>query len=122
LKGLRHSSDLDTNFSDLRRYGLGHILTKDAGLKSKYESDMAETYKDIEKNLAGYEPTIHKDENRRRFEDLKTAAAKYRGIHDRSLELSRAGKTAEAEALVMGDGRLAYSALNDILGKMVDYN
>ena len=122
FKGVQYSSDLNTRFSDVRRNALGHIIAKDPDRKAKYERDIADIYKMIEDDERGYQPTIAQDEDRRNFETYKSAAAQYRGIQDRVLQLSRAGKTAEAELLILGEGSQTFKAANDALEKMVSWN
>ncbi len=122
VKGVQYISDLNTRFSDVRRFTLGHTVVNDAERKAKYEREIADAFRTIEEDQKGYEATISQSEDRRNYDDYKVAAARYRGLQERVMELSRARKTEEAEAVSMGEGLQAFSATKNVLEKMVVWN
>jgi methyl-accepting chemotaxis protein len=102
-----------------RRWELSHILNPDKALAQASLDRSLAAVGDAQKK---YEPLISSDEERRLYEQYRSAWDKYMVVEGRVMELSRQNKTEEAAHLTLSDGLEAFLASDKILQDDIDLN
>jgi methyl-accepting chemotaxis protein len=102
MPSLKYVSDMNTNTSDFRVAELQHVLSLSDQEMSKYEKEIDKQNANLEANEKGYLPLISSDEERRSFDEFKTAWNSYLEIDKKIIDLSRQNKNEEAKSLLRG--------------------
>ena len=123
LPGVQLIGKLDSNVREQRSFILRHIETDDAARKKEYERQITDYATRISEGLKEYEKTITEDEDRRLFDVLTSKRGAYSDARDNVvLPLSRAMKTAEAEAAYDGQAEPAYQEYVKAIEAEVNFN
>jgi methyl-accepting chemotaxis protein len=96
------------------------ILAPNAADAKKKADRIAELEKTMTENLDKFEKSIAAPEVRQKFDTLKADILKYNDVRDETIELAKAGKKAEALALMNGEGSKLNTAVNDGLDWLID--
>ena len=122
LPSVKLSSDMNTNTSDFRIGQLQHVLASNDTDMDTFEKEMAEVMAVLEKNRSTYVKLISSDDERKLYEAFDSEWKKYLSFQPALLKLSRAQKTAEAQALINGDARKTFDTASAVLTKLMDLN
>jgi methyl-accepting chemotaxis protein len=118
--------EMDSSLSAVRRGTWQHVALHDAAAMSQSEHDIADGRAGIEKSIKDYEPLLSDDKDKAFLQADRDAFAAYYKIQDHALELSRAGKKAEAADYLSSqkaelgkprDNIQAHRLYNETLGK-----
>ncbi|MGY5810010.1 HAMP domain-containing methyl-accepting chemotaxis protein [Rhizobium sp. LEGMi198b] len=112
---------LNADYGDLRVEHQAYLLA-DAEKQQVVLADIKETESEIAKDLKAYEPAVTSDSERAIYQQFVTANAAYQQIWQRAKGLEDSGKGAEATALLLGDGKVAYDKAGDTIQQDVDKN
>jgi methyl-accepting chemotaxis protein/methyl-accepting chemotaxis protein-1 (serine sensor receptor) len=99
-----------------------HVASSDASTKAQLEREIEDGKGDVAQSLHAYEGTINTPEDRVLFDKVKEAWQRYSAAYGPALELSRAGKSAEAEAQVVREVVPLSNALRDALSAQFSFN
>jgi len=100
-----------------------HIASSDAAEMAKIEEEMNGLQRDLDRLVAEYEPTIHQNEDRANFAELKENLKRYFDAwHNDVIALSRQGKNAEAHDAHTRIATPAFTALAASVDKMLQWN
>jgi methyl-accepting chemotaxis protein len=113
---------LNISIANLRGLQTRHILTTEPKALEEAERVLANEVKKLGDRMAIYEPMISLDDERTAFNGFKTAAAEYLQLHNQLVALSRAGKKAEASALLTGEMVKSYERMDDFADQFRDAN
>jgi methyl-accepting chemotaxis protein len=122
LTGTSLAGDIDGALSDYRITTANHILATNADVKKKYEKDLNGYELTVEEKKEEYEKTIIWDEDRKRFAAFKKASEAYFKGAQHTLDLSAAGKTAEASAYFNGEDDQRYEESAATLDALKELN
>ncbi len=113
---------LGVDTSAFRRYELVYLLASDEKMKQANEALMNGALGLIDKDEKSYEPRIASDEERRAYNDFRSAWEKYLQSHEQVMDLARSNKSEAARQLSLTQGRdLALAALSK-LNEDIDLN
>ena len=119
LPSVKTIADVRFECAAARRWELSHVLNPDKALaQSRLDQSLAA----IDASQKKYEPLISSDEERRLYQQYRSAWDKYMAVQMRVLELSRQNKTAEATRLTLADGLDAFIASDKILQDDIELN
>ena len=113
-----------TKMRDVHTYGFNHILSvgQPAALQD-IETALRKTEGEIDEQLKEYEATIHFEEDRQNFNQLKQSWQRYLQLHSKLIELDRQGKGQQAETLMNGQMKdLFLGEIAPLLSKMMAWN
>ena len=113
---------LNTDTAVYRLKELQHIISDNDADRSKYEQAMAHEMAELVKDRDAYVKLISSSEEKSMFHDYTTHFNSYMAMHEKVLQLSRAGKTVEAITLMRGESQKAFNEMADLLGKLVELN
>lgn len=117
VPGLASSAELMQNLAQAHLLLIRHVLTTNLDDKKSYEGQLEE----IGKVITGKADTLAKlansPEERQLFEKMKQARQVYLETRAPILQLSEAGKHEEALSQMLGAGRTAYNAYDELAGK-----
>src|SRR3990172_4210718 len=122
LPSVQHTSDMNTNISDLRIAELQHVLSTSPEEMGNYEQQMDATMAGFEKNRLTYEKLISSPEEKQAYNAFQTLWKAYGFQHEDLLALSRDNKNDEAKALMRGDSQVLFNQLGDALQQLVNLN
>jgi methyl-accepting chemotaxis protein len=112
LPSVRTLGELRNDANLTRRWESSYFLNSDkAEAQARIDHSIADLHDDEKK----YEALISSDEERRIYEEFRSAWDKYIAIKDRVLELSRQGKEKEAQALTMSEGLATFAQTDKLL-------
>jgi methyl-accepting chemotaxis protein len=123
LPGIYVSSQIESE--TLKRFSLilQHIIASDAAVMNGLEADIRTADTRLDELMSAYEKTITTAQDRENFDRIAPAEARIRQIRDVQLmPLSRALKTAEAEAVVKSTLEPAMEAELEAVRTVVDFN
>ncbi len=113
---------INTATSDYRIAQIGHVLADDDAMMDERERSMAEQQRVIEGALARYEKMISDERDRAFFERVSRDWQGYLAQTRPFVALSRALKTREAEALLMGERLELFLEVSGQIEKWAAYN
>ncbi len=122
MPSIRHLATANTDTSDFRTAELQHILSTDTAQMSKYERDMREEQKAVERSLKQYEPLITLPDERRLYDEFTRLWSEYLEEHDKVLELSRSNQNEQARDLIRGRSQEAFDLASTKLEELVALN
>ena len=99
-----------------------HISLADASIRAQLERSIEDEKRKVNEGLQAYEKTITTPEDRAMYEKAKELWQRYSAAFPQVIELSRAGKTAEAEALEHRDVSPVFNSLKDALTSHFELN
>ncbi|AVA23885.1 HAMP domain-containing methyl-accepting chemotaxis protein [Rhizobium sp. NXC24] len=112
---------LNADYGDLRVEHQAYLLA-DAEKHQAILADIKETESEIAKDLKAYEPAVTSDSERAIYQQFVNANVVYQQIWQRAKGLEDSGKSAEATALLLGEGKVAYDKAGDAIQQDVDKN
>ena len=119
LPSVKAIAELRFDSSAMRRWELNHILNTD---KTKSQTGLERTAAEIGNDEKEYESLINSDEERRLYQQYRSAWDKYLAVQARVLELSRQHKEAEAIPLALSEGLEAFVAADKFLQDDIELN
>ena len=123
LPGLYVSAQLESAVLASHGLMLRHIITSSNAEMDRLESEIKASDARVDRLMSDYEGTITTVEDRQNFERIKPTAARVRQIRDETLRpLSRALKTAQAEAVVANQLDPAIADYLKAVRIVVDFN
>jgi methyl-accepting chemotaxis protein len=122
LPGLESSQVILATASEIQLGTLRHILTTNADDKSQFDEEIKTLIAKQGNELTNYETTIFRQNDREQFERVKGVRDSYLQKLESLLDLSRAGKEAEAAALNKESLRPAYVAFQKECQALFDEN
>jgi len=119
MASITYISQLRFDASRQRRWEINYFLSTDRlGALAQIEAARSE----VSKDEAAYEATITSQEERRLYQEFRSAWDKHQGVKDRVLDLSRQGKDKDAETLSISEGVASFSAADQFLADDVKLN
>lgn len=100
---LSYVQALDTFTSDYRLKQYGHLVATTSTDKDAYEAELSTVDQNISETSALFSAVISTDEELEKYHDIQDKWTTYKEQSEEILELSRAGKTEEAGALMIAD-------------------
>jgi methyl-accepting chemotaxis protein len=123
LPGVYISSQIDAESRTRFGLTLQHIIASDQQEMARIEAAIQQADAHVDELLVAYEGTITTAQDRQNFDQLKPVEARIRQVRDgQIMPLSRAMKTAEAEALVKSALEPARQAHMQAIRTLVDFN
>jgi methyl-accepting chemotaxis protein len=122
LPSVKLSGDMNTNTADFRMAELQHVLADNDAAMDGFEKEMQGVKETFEKNRSAYVKLISSDEERKLYDAFDRQWKQYLAFEPELLKLSRAQKTAEAQALINGEARKAFDAASASLVKLMELN
>jgi methyl-accepting chemotaxis protein len=124
LPGSITLGDFGAQMRQFRLYGFNHVMAAGQPARlQQIEQAMRESLSGIEERLKEYEATIHFEDDRQNFQQLKQSWERYLQQHARLVELDRQGKGDQAEKLINGEMKeLFLGEIVPTLEKMMDWN
>ncbi len=116
------TQDMDKLASDYQRVQYVHVAALTETEWNKYEGEMEERISEMESDMALYESYIHKDAGKAYLEAAKEAWNSYVSVTGSVVSLSREGNSADAQALLEGQGQTAFDELGNKMSALVQYN
>jgi Methyl-accepting chemotaxis protein len=116
------TQDMDKLASDYQRVQYAHVAALTETEWNKYEGEMEERISEMESDMALYESYIHKDAGKAYLEAAKEAWNSYVSVTGSVVSLSREGNSADAQALLEGQGQTAFDELGNKMSALVQYN
>ncbi|WP_375768446.1 methyl-accepting chemotaxis protein [Archangium gephyra] len=120
LPSILHLADATDRLASFRRAELLHSLARDATVMADYERRMREDLAQFEHSLAQFAPHAVSEEERHELAEFKDLWVAYSADHDRIIELSRAGRIAQAQDLIANGSHHNFFAANTQLRKLRD--
>jgi methyl-accepting chemotaxis protein len=108
--------------SEIENLVLRSVATKSADERKQFDSRIAEVSEDNGAELAAYRKTVSEASERALVDDALAARKKYADVRERVLGLAEAGNGDQASALDASEGRAAYTAFVEAVGKVYDLN
>jgi methyl-accepting chemotaxis protein len=96
------------------------VESKDENERKAALETVTKLRKEISERTDKFEKTILTDEGRKLFSEFKESRNVYGGIIDKVLELDKAGKDAEAIALLHGEGKKAALHEQELMNKLME--
>jgi methyl-accepting chemotaxis protein len=122
LPSVQAVDNLDSSISNFRRSELQHILSSSRAEWDLYEKQMSETAKKIEQFDAAYVKLISSPEEKKLYEQYRSAWKSYQEISKKVIAFSDADNDKEALALSRGEGKKYFDIAMDALDKDADLN
>ena len=122
MPSIRFSSEVNTNSSDFRITELQHILSTSKEDMEKYEKNMASVLNDLKTNQEHYKKLISDPEEQKLYDQFELQFGAYMKEHEKIIQLSRANKNSEAQALLRGESQKLYDQFSATLLKIVQTN
>lgn len=123
LPGLYISADIEAGVLHGEALMLRYVVATDPAVMDRLDRDISAADARIDKLMADYQATITTAQGRQNYEGLKPAAARVRQVRDDVLRpLSRAHKTAEAEAALSTQLDPAIQAYLAAVRTLTDFN
>jgi methyl-accepting chemotaxis protein len=101
-----------------------HAFAETSEAKAKEEATMTKVLGEVDGAWQVYAPTIDPGKERELADEIVPVWSRYLALHDKFLELSRAGKTKEAQAFYVGDMRSTfnryYAGLHALIQHQID--
>jgi methyl-accepting chemotaxis protein len=119
MPSVKTLADLRSDDGAVRRWQLSHILNPD---KAQAQGRLDRSLAAIGDTRRKYEALISSDEQRRLYEQYRSAWDRYMAVQERVLELSRQNKQAEAARLTLADGLEDFLAADKILLDDIELN
>jgi methyl-accepting chemotaxis protein len=117
VPGLAMSSDVMQNLARAHLLLIRDVLTTNLDAKHTYDAQMEETGQAISGQLDKLDKLSTSQEERQLFEKMKQARQDYLTTRAPILQLSNAGKSEEALDQMLGPGRVAYNAYDELATK-----
>jgi len=108
--------------SAFRRFELAYLMSTSDKARSDNQEKLNSRLDEIGDDIRKYEPMISGDDERELYTEWHDAWNKYVEVHNRVMDMARAGKTAEASALSLSAGLDAYTAFSTPIDKDIDLN
>ncbi|MBI4790245.1 MAG: methyl-accepting chemotaxis protein, partial [Chloroflexi bacterium] len=115
-------NSLDTEMEHYRQAQLKHVLTTSATDRAKIEADLADTEARFAQVLKNYEPIVTNRDERELMNKTEAQWQQYIRQSQSFLAASRAGDHAKAIAVLDGDARPTFDALDDTLVNWRTFN
>jgi methyl-accepting chemotaxis protein len=122
LPSVRLTGDMNTNASDFRIAQLQHVLADNEAAMVGFEKEIDSLKEAFERKRSAYVKLISSDEERKLYDAFDSEWKRYLAFEPELLELSRAQKAAEAQALINGEARKAFDAASASLLKLMELN
>ena len=122
LPSVKLTSRINTTTSDLRIAQLQHVLADNDAAMDAFEKEIAALTSTMETDRAAYVKLISSSDEQRLYDAFSADWKRYLEQWPQVHKLSRAQKTAEAQALLNGDARKAFDAASDELNKLIALN
>lgn len=122
MPSIHYASAVESDVSALRRQEFGHVLFDRKEEMDRYESQMKDSLSKLAKDRDNLEKLIKTDREKQLFADFNSAWSSYFTLHNRLLELSRAGKKAEAALLIRTEMRGVFDKLQKAAFSLDDSN
>jgi methyl-accepting chemotaxis protein/methyl-accepting chemotaxis protein-1 (serine sensor receptor) len=122
LPGVYEMGILDSLVSELRGNFWKHMANGDNAVKAEVEQANEQVKEKFQQHLTAYEKTITQAEDRQLFGSIKPAYERYLAAWGEVVELSRAGKTAEATARYLAVADPAHKALQQAIRAETGWN
>ena len=119
LPSVKTVAELRFNCAAVRRSELNYLLNSDKGQAQALLDRSLAAVGEAQKN---YEPLISSDEERRLYQQYRSAWDKYMAVQGRVLELSRQNKEQEAGRLSVSDGLETFLAVDKSLQDDIELN
>ncbi|MBA3877463.1 MAG: hypothetical protein C0498_11135, partial [Anaerolinea sp.] len=103
-----------------RAFLSNHILETDPAAKAELERKMTTNAEEIATSLAAVKESLVSDEAKQTMVDLEAALGAYEEARAHTIELSNAGKAAEAYAEVTGEALPAFEGVRDGMTKLFE--
>jgi methyl-accepting chemotaxis protein len=122
LPSIEFLGEISTSAGGLRRAEFGYLLATSPDLKQTYLKTGQTRDKALDDTLAKYEKTVTSDQERRLFKDIQTNLQEYRTKRNQAIELSNAGKAAEAARVAFMEGKPFFDALTLAISEDIKLN
>ncbi len=122
LPSVKLTGAMNTATSDLRIAQFQHVLADNDAAMDAIEKEMAGLKALLVKQESSYVKLISSPDEKKLYDKFAADWAKYLSFEPTLLQLSRAQKTAEAQALINGDSRKAFDEASAALTQLVDLN
>lgn len=110
------------DLTTLRNILMQHVIADDNAMKQNYEKSQAEWRDKMAQHQKRYEALISTPEERQAYGEFVKLKEEYRSVQDKVLELSRAGNSQEAGALLRGDALRLYNEMGTRIQRIVKVN
>lgn len=108
--------------SEYRIKQYGHLTATSAEMMDSYEAEMEEISNTISETSAAYEAQILNEEDLALLKTARELWAQYKESGVAVIEMSRAGQSAEAAELMLGEAKDVYDQFQDAIDALVAYN
>ncbi|MYN39714.1 HAMP domain-containing protein [Duganella sp. FT109W] len=122
MPSVRAVMDLRTDVGEVRRWELAHLLNEDPAALADYEQRLDKSLALLKQHRDNYEKLISSPEEKAIATEFDKGLAAFLTDHGRMIEMSRAGKKAEARALSSGSSAQALTIITDSVNKLVKLN
>jgi len=122
MPSIEAANAVQYDLATLRIIVLQHVAAEDSGIKQDYEKSLADWRDRIAQDQKRYEAQISTPEERQAYGEFVKLKDEYRGVQDKVLDLSRAGKFREAGALLRGDALRIYNEMGTRIQRIVKAN
>jgi len=122
MPSIRFIEEINTNTSDFRIAELKHVVSEKPEEMKAAEAEMASVLNLMKKNREAYEKLISSNEERVLYDEFQRKFEAYLALHGKMLEYSRLLKTADAMAIMNGEGEKLFGEFSSTLLKLVDIN
>ncbi|MYM72113.1 HAMP domain-containing protein [Duganella sp. FT134W] len=122
MPSVRAVMDLRTDVGEVRRWELAHLLNDDPAALADYEQRLDKSLALLKQHRDNYEKLISSPEEKAIATEFDKGLAAFLTDHGKMIEMSRAGKKAEARALSSGSSAQALTIITDSVNKLVKLN
>ncbi len=122
LTAVELAGEMNTLTSDYRMKQYGHVISSTEEDFVAFEQDLKRLEQEIEETRLAYGKTIISDEDQKLYDTATVEWENYKKVTENVLELSRAMKLEEANALMLGEGKDAYDNFVDCYSQLTAFN
>ncbi|RJF96600.1 methyl-accepting chemotaxis protein [Noviherbaspirillum cavernae] len=122
MPSIKAAGDIKYGLSRLRSATLQHIMSDDMASKDRYEKTIGEMLDKLQQDLQKYESLMSEPEEKKIYGEFIKLREAYTVQRKTAIDLSRAMNTAEAAALMRGDGLKLYSEMEAKIQQIVQFN